>query len=127
MYTTWLHLASTWSPALDPADAPDPRFQQLIAQGYQFELNNLRARNAQHFARGFLIDRWSKIEKDLKKRDDVAKRTGITALRRRPLQIIDLAVKTYLGYWHIRSIQRYARTDLGYANLTEDDVKMLAE
>jgi hypothetical protein len=126
LYTTGLHLASTWAPALEPTDAPDPRFQELIAQGYQFELNNLRARNAQHFADGFLIDRWSKIEKDLKKRDDVAKQTAITALRRRPLQIIGLAVNTYLGYWHIRAIQRYARIDLGYANLTEENVKTLA-
>ncbi len=127
LYTTGLHLVSTWAPALEPSDAPDPRFQELIAQGYQFELKNLRVRNAQRFADGFLIDRWSKIEKDLKKRDDVAKQTVINALRRRPLQIIDLAVKTYLSYWHIRAIQRYARIDLGYANLTEDDVKTLAE
>jgi hypothetical protein len=127
LYSTGFHLASTWAPALEPTDAPDPRFQELIAHGYQFQLNNPRARNAQHFAQGFLIDRWSKIEKDPKKRDDVAKQTAITALRRRPLQIIDLAVKTYLGYWQIRTIQRYARNDLGYANLTEDDVKTLAD
>ena len=51
----------------------------------------------------------------------------MNALRHRPLQIIDLAVKTYLGYWQIQAIQLYARSDLGYVNLTDDDVKILAE
>ena len=37
----------------------------------------------------------------------------MNALRRRPLQIAGLALKTYMGYWGIASIQSYAREDLG--------------
>ena len=49
--------------------------------------------------------------------------TAMDALRRRPLQIVDLAVKTYMGYWQIPAIQQYARTDLGNNDLTEEEVK----
>ena len=48
-------------------------------------------------------------------------------MRHRPLEIVGLAVKTYMGYWNPGSIWRYARTDLGYAKLNDDQVKMLAE
>jgi hypothetical protein len=48
-------------------------------------------------------------------------------LRRRPLEIVGLAVKTYMEYWNPGSMWRYARTDLGYGKLSDDYIKMLAE
>jgi len=48
-------------------------------------------------------------------------------LRRRPLEIVGLTLKTYMEYWGIGSIQWYARKDLGYGRLSDDRVKMLAE
>ncbi len=51
----------------------------------------------------------------------------MNALRRRPLQIVGLALKTYMGYWGIASIQSYAREDLGDGELTDEQLKMLAE
>lgn len=128
LYATGLHLVSVWAPALQPSDATDPRFRDLIAEGYKFKINDPQLRDAQHFSDGFLIDRWSKIEQNVKKRELVARQTAMNALRRRPLQVIGLAVKTYMGYWNIASIQRYALNDLGYnAVLTDDEVKMLAK
>ena len=106
LYATGFHLASMWAPALEPSDATDPRFRDLIAKGYEFKLNDLRRRNEQHFSKGFLMDRWEKIEKNWRERERIAKETAMNALRRRPLQIIGLAVKTYLQYWHIQAIQR---------------------
>jgi hypothetical protein len=127
LYTTGVHLVSVWAPALEPADATDPRFSQLIAEGDKFKLKDLLLRDAQHFARGFLIDRWRQIEKNSRKRDLVAKQTAMNALRHRPLQIVDLTLKTYVGYWQIQDIQRFARLDLGYGSLTEQNVKTLAD
>ena len=51
----------------------------------------------------------------------------MNALRRRPLQIAGLALKTYMGYWGIASIQSYAREDLGDSELTDEQVKLLAD
>ena len=127
LYDAGAHLAAVWAPALQPSDATDPRFRDLIAKGDQFEIDNLRQRNAQQFGGGFLMDRWSKMEKDPSKRDRVAKETAINALRRRPLEIVELTLKTYLGYWDIRSIKWYARKDLGYGKLTDDQVNLLAK
>src|SRR6266480_7184471 len=127
LYDAGAHLAAVWAPALQPSDARDPRFGDIIANGDQFEIDNLRQRNAQQFSEGFLIDRWSKIEKDPRKRDRGARETAINTLRRRPLEIVGLTLKTYMEYWGIGSIQWYARKDLGYGKLSNDRVKMLAE
>jgi hypothetical protein len=127
LYDAGAHLVAVWAPALEPADASDPRFGEVIANGHQFKIKNLHLRNAQQYGPGLLIHRWREIEKDPRKNDRVARETAINALRRRPSEIVGLAVKTYMGYWGIGSIQWYARMDLGYNELSDDQVKMLAE
>jgi hypothetical protein len=127
LYTTGLQLVSVWAPALRPDDATDPRFRALIADGRKFGMQDLRQRLAQHFLKGFLVDRWSKIETNFKENERVARQTAMNALRRRPLQIAGLAVKTYMEYWDIASIKKYTRDDLGRNELTDDQVKTLAE
>ncbi len=98
-----------------------------IANGHQFKIDDLTLRNAQHFGEDFLIRRWREIEKDRRKNDRVARETAMNALRRRPLQIAGLALRTYMGYWGIASIQSYAREDLGGGELTDEQVKVLAQ
>jgi len=127
LHDSGTHLAAVWAPVLEPSDATDSRFRDLIANGHQFKIDDLTLRNAQHFGEGFLIDRWSKIEKNRRKRDRIARETAMNALRRRPLQIAGLALKTYMGYWGIASIQSYAREDLGYGELSEEQLKVFAE
>jgi len=127
LYETGAHLAAVWAPALEPSDASDPRFAELIASGDQFKIKDLHSRNAQQYSEGFLIRRWSEIEKDFKTNDRVTRETAINALRRRPLAIVGLTVKTYMGYWNRRAIQWYARTDLGYGQLKDRELKMFAE
>jgi hypothetical protein len=127
LHDSGLHLAAVWAPALKPSDATDSRFRDLIANGDQFKIDDLTLRNAQHFGEGFLIDRWKKIEKNRRERDRIAKETAMNALRRRPLQIVALALKTYMGYWSVASIQSYAREDLGIGELTDEQVKVLVE
>jgi hypothetical protein len=127
LYNVGAHLASVWAPALQPSDATDPRFGDLIANGRDFKIDRLQLRDAQKFGKGFLVDRWTQIEKRPRKRDRVARETAINALRRQPLQIVGLALKTYMGYCGIGSIQQSAQRDLGYGELADDQVKMLAE
>jgi hypothetical protein len=127
LYDAGAHLASVWAPVLEPSDASDPRLAEIIANGDQFKIKNLHLRNAQQFGQGLLMDRWHEIEKDPGKNDRIARETAINALRRRPLGILGLAVKTYMGYLNPGSIWRYARSDLGYGMLSDDQVKMLAE
>jgi hypothetical protein len=59
--------------------------------------------------------------------DRVARETAINALRRRPFEIAEVTVQTYMDYWNPRLIWRYARNDLGYGKVTDDRVKTLAE
>jgi hypothetical protein len=127
LHDSGTHLAAVWAPALEPSDATDSRFRDLIANGNQFKIDDLTLRNAQHFGEGFLIDRWGKIEKNRRKRNRIARETAMNALRRRPLQIAGLALKTYMGYWGIASIQSYAREDLGYGELSDEQLKVFVE
>jgi hypothetical protein len=127
LYDAGSHLVAVWAPALEPSDATDSRFRDLIANGHQFKIDDLTLRNAQHFGEGFLIDRLRKIVRNRRKRDRIARETAMNALRRRPLRIAGLALKTYMGYWGIGSIQGYAREDLGNGELTDEEVKRIAE
>jgi hypothetical protein len=127
LYNVGDHLAAVWAPALEPSDATDPRFGDIIANGQQFKIKDLGLRNAQQYGPGLLMDRWREIEKDPRKNDRVARETAINALRRRPLEIVGLAVKTYMEYWNPESIWRYARIDLGYGKLSDEQIKMLTE
>src|SRR6516162_3324473 len=124
---TGAHLAAVWAPALKPPDASDPRFDDIIANGDQFKIKDLQSRNALQYAEGFLIKRWREIEKDRRTKDRVTRETAMNTLRRRPLAIVGLTVKTYMGSWNLRAIQWYARTDLGYGKLTDSQLKTLAE
>ena len=40
LHGSGLSLVSVWAPALQPDDATDPRFRELIANGYKFQLNH---------------------------------------------------------------------------------------
>ena len=117
LYDAGAHLAAVWAPALEPSDATDPRFGEIIANGHQFKIKDLHLRNHQQYFPGLLMDRWREIEKDPRKNDRVARETAINALRHQPLEIVGLAVKTYMEYWNPESMWRYARIDLGYAQV----------
>jgi hypothetical protein len=127
LHRTGAYLAAIWAPVLEPSDATDPRFGELIANGDQFKIKNLRLRNTQLFGPDFLIGRWNKIERNRLKNDRIARETALNVLRRRPWEIVGLAVKTYMDYWNPGSLVRYAREDLGYGRVTDEQVKMFAE
>ena len=127
LYGTGDHLAAVWAPVLEPSDATDPRFGEIIANGDQFKIKALHLRNAQQYAQGFLIKRWREIERDPRTNERVTRETAMNALRRRPLAIFGLTLQTYMEYWMPKSIRKYARTDLGYGTLRDNEIKMLAE
>jgi len=41
LYDAGEHLAAVWAPALEPSDATDSRFRDLIAKGHQFKIDDL--------------------------------------------------------------------------------------
>jgi len=98
LYEVGAHLAAVWAPALEPSDASDPRFGDIIANGPQFKIMDLDLRNAQQYGPALLMHRWREIEKDRRKNDRDARETAINALRHRPLEIVGLAVQTYMGW-----------------------------
>jgi len=106
-----------WAPALKPTDSPDPRLSQLIAQGGQFQLNDIRLRNSQLYSPGHLIARWKQIEPNAAIANEVAKQTALHALLRRPMGVATLGAKTFLGYWDVSQIHRQAKVELGKAGI----------
>jgi hypothetical protein len=113
LHASGLSLLATWAPALKPTDSPDPRLSELIAEGGQFHLNDIRARNSQLYSPGHLIARWKQIEPNAAISNQVAKQTVLHALLRSPLDVAMLGVKTFLGYWDFSQIHRQAKVELG--------------
>jgi hypothetical protein len=110
-----LTMLATWAPALEPSDSPDPRLSELLAEGSQFQLNDVRARNAQLYMPGFLVDRWRQIEPNAAIQNQVAKQTVLHALLHRPMSVVRLGTKTFLGYWDFSQIRTTAKADLNTA------------
>jgi len=113
LHASGLSLLATWAPALKRTDSPDPRLSELIAEGGQFHLNDIRARARQLYSPGYLVARWKQIEPNAAVSSRVAKQTALNALLRRPLGVATLGAKTFLGYWDFSQIHRQATTELG--------------
>jgi hypothetical protein len=127
LYATGLHLLAFWAPVVTPADASDPRLAEIIAQGEEFEIKDLRARNRQRFDSDYLIGRWQEAEPDTPVASQIAKETALRALRRNPLQVLGLAAQTFAQYWNLKDLRSYASIDLGHHDLTIEQRSLLAE
>jgi hypothetical protein len=131
LHARGLSLLATWAPALKPTDSPDSRLSKLIAEGDQFHLNDIRARNSQLYSPGHLVARWKQIEPNFAIANQVAEKTALHALLRRPLDVAMLGVKTFLDYWDFSRIHRQANVELGKAqrpnNWPEKMTSALAE
>jgi hypothetical protein len=126
LYATGLHLLSFWAPVLEPADAADERLGRIIAKGDQYGIKDLFGRNAQRYSPGHLIDLWEKTETDPKRANDIARQTALNALRHHPVQVMGLAVRTFLQYFDLRILHENAGLDLGYVDIPPADVTLLA-
>jgi hypothetical protein len=127
LYATGLHLLAFWAPVVTPADATDPRLAEIIAQGGEFEIKDLTARNKQRFDSDYLVDRWQQAEPDTPDASQIAKETALRALRRAPLQVLGLAAQTFAQYWNLKDLRSYASIDLGHHDLTIEQRALLAE
>jgi hypothetical protein len=127
LYATGLHLLAFWAPVLTPADASDERLARIIEQGDEFNIKDLTERNNQRFEEDYLVYRWQQVEFDTTRASDIAKETALRALRRNPLQVLGLAVRTFAQYWNLKDLHHYATIDLGHHDLTPEQNAMLAE
>jgi hypothetical protein len=127
LYATGLHLLAFWAPILVPEDASDARLAQIIKQGDEFEIKELTARNDQRFTEGYLVPRWQEEEPDVEDANQIAKQTALHALRRDPLGVLRLAVRTFAQYWNVKDLQHYASIDLGHNDITAEQRLILAE
>lgn len=115
LHASGFSLLTTLGPILRPSDSPDSRLSQLIAEGDQFQLDDIRARDRQLYGPGYLISRWKQIEPNARIANDVANKTALHAMLHRPISVAILGLKTFLGYWDFDQIHRAANIELGKA------------
>ena len=131
LHSSGFSLLTTLAPLLKPSDSPDGHLSQIIAEGNQFQLNDIRARDRQLYAPGYLMARWKEIEPNRVIANDVAKQTATHAMLRRPFSVATLGVQTFLGYWDFNQISQQANIELGKAvrpnNWPEGMTSILAE
>jgi hypothetical protein len=127
LYSTGITLLAFWAPVLQPEDAPDPGLADLIRRGDEFHLKNPVFRNAQRFRPGHLIDRLRKLEPDKPKADSLAKRTALHALLRDPLGVLGISWRTYLSYWNVAAMKKFAVSDFSFRRPPNDQlIELLA-
>ena len=120
LYSSGATLLAFWAPVLQPEDTSDPRLADLIRRGDEFNLRNFAFRNAQRFRPGHLINRLSKLEPDRSKADSLAKKTALHALWRDPLGILGLGWRTYLSYWDVAAMKKWAEADFSFRRPPDD-------
>ena len=120
LYSTGVTLLAYWAPVLQPEDASDPRLADLIRRGDEFNLKNPVFSNAQRFRPGHLIDRLKKVEPDRSKADGLAKKTALHALWRDPLGILGIGWRTYVSYWNVATMKKYAESDFSFRRPPSD-------
>ena len=125
LYSTGVTLLAYWAPALQPEDASDPRLADVIRRGDEFGLRNPAFRNAQRFRPGHLIDMLKKLEPDRSKADTLAKKTALHALWRDPLGILGIGWRTYVGYWNVAAMRKYAEADFSFRRPPGDKLAAL--
>lgn len=121
------HILPAWAPIIEPEDAPDPRLAEIIRRGDEYGIKDLKLRNNQHFHPGYLMDRWTKIETNTARANQIAKQTALNAFRRDPLKVFGLAWRTFIAYWNVKELQDYARIDLGHVDLLPEGAEVLAD
>ena len=127
LVATGSHVLPAWAPIIEPEDAPDARLAEIIRHGDEYRIKDLKARSSQHFQPGYLIDRWTKIETNSIRANEVAKETALNALRRDPLGVMGLAWQTFIAYWNVKELKDNARIDLGHVDLTPPSAAVVAE
>jgi hypothetical protein len=125
LYSTGATLLAFWAPVLQPQDAPDPRLADLIRRGDEFHLKNPVFRNAQRFRPDHLIDRLRKLEPDRSKADSLAKKTALHALWRDPIGVLGIGWRTYVGYWNVAGMKKYAESDFSFRRPPDDKFRVL--
>lgn len=115
LHDSGFSILTTWAPVLKPTDSPDRRLADLIARGDQFRLNDIWSRDSQLYWPEGLVGRWKQIQPNAAIANQVATQTALTALLRRPIGVVTLGAKTFLGYWDFKRIDRQARLELGKA------------
>jgi hypothetical protein len=125
LYSTGITLLSYWAPVLQPEDAPDARLADLIRRGDEFHLKNPVYRNAQRFGPAHLIDRLRKLEPDQSKADNLAKKTALHALWRNPLGVLGIGLRTYVSYWNVAALKRFAVSDFSFRRPPDDKMRAL--
>ena len=113
LYSSGFSILATWAPTLTPGDSPDSRLARIIGRGSEFHLSDIHLRNSQLYSPGYLVDRWKKAEPNLAIDDQVAKQTALHSLLRRPIPILVLGGRTFLGYFDLHQIGQQAKSDLG--------------
>jgi len=115
-----LFLLAAWSPALDSELlASDPILQQISA-GLQCDLQDEHQRVHELFLKGCLIDRIQQRFPDPVEANAFAQRIAMQALLRRPLQVGELGLHTWLEFWDPLKLGQILRYDTGADPIPED-------
>jgi hypothetical protein len=111
-------LVSFWAPVVEPSDFPCPELRTTVFGNLLYDLKNRMTRENQLFSAGGLA---SRIEAAIPGPDGnrAALTTALNALKRDPLSIVELSVKTFLDYFDLGIIASQIIHDLAIDQLTE--------
>jgi hypothetical protein len=113
-------LLAAWSPLLKASDFPDPSLGERVLQGIDLSNPELFAREANLWHPSGFMRRLGGEVADETKRDRMARATALQVLKRDPLGVFALGLRTYAHYWNRETRLRMMRWDVGQNPLGAD-------
>jgi len=126
LHTDGLFMIAGLAPLITPADAPDPRFANVIENIDQANLRNWTARDWNRFCPGGLVAKLNEAVPDARECNDLAKKTAINTMLRAPLTVACFGISVYLDYFNNSKLNKCILSGQGAeADLPESALEWL--
>jgi hypothetical protein len=128
LHTDGLFMIAGIAPLITAADAPDPRFAEVIENFDEKNLRNWSARDWNRFCAGGLVAKLTEAVPDAQECNVLAKKTAINTMLRAPLTVAWFGLSVYLDYFNNSKLNACILSGQGaQADLPEAELAWLRE
>lgn len=107
-------LLATWAPVLKAKDFPDEKLGARLLESLDYDLRDPRLRNDQLFSPGGLVHRLKELLPDEIKAEAAARIAAFNALRRDPMGVAGLGMRTFLDFFDVNYLGKMIAEDLAF-------------
>jgi hypothetical protein len=126
-YQNGAFLLASWAPVVKPVDFPRTDLAETVFSDLKYDLKNPHFRAAHHFMPGGLIAHINEAVPNSLVADNIARETAMNALKRDPLGVASLAIRSLSDFWNLNALHDSLQKDRGNRPLPMDMLETLQD